>query len=390
MLCPFAINWSSDPVLRLEWKTEVQISKDDTEFVTELRTGARRTLRFETVVGQTDAERVLFENILLAGQGETFQLPWWPQQLWLTAPIAIAATSIPVTTTTGREFSAGDAVALIHYDQNRSALAVVDSVAENEIVLTAGVAAAWPVGTKLVRVFDARLKPQQPLNYLNDRVLVAEVEFNALQEWQQEVSETADYLGLPILQSLTDASENLTQEVSRNISEFDNETGKRDWFDISGYARRTRSHRFVCDGMEEVPAFFNWLAARRGRANSFWLPTQQHDIEVTANITSGATQILVKNTKHTLAYKQPGRNHLFIKLKSGTVYCRKITALTEVNSTTERITMNSALGTAVAMGEIEIVCYLQLMRLSSDAVEVTYKTDECITCNIGLTAKRDD
>lgn len=267
---------------------------------------------------------------------------------------------------------------------------LVDSVDENEVVLTAAVSTAWAVGTKLVRVFDARLKPQQPFSYLNDRVLVAEVEFSALDEWVPDVTETAEYLGYSVLKTLSEASEEMAVEFSRNVIEFDNETGKRDWFDVSGKARRSRPHNFICQGMDELDNFFAWLASRRGRANPFWLPTQQQDIEVLANITSSATQFLIKNAKHALAYKQPGRNHIFIKLKSGTIFYRRITALTELNSTTERITINSALGTTVAVGDIEIVCYLQLMRLTSDTVEVTYKTDECVTSRIGLTAKRDD
>lgn len=388
MLWPFAVNWNTPPLLRLEWLTAVQLSRNDSEFTAELRDGARRTLRFETLVGATDAERMLYENILIANQGEVFQLPWWPDQLWITAALAIGDDVIAVTDTTGRAIAAGDEVALIH--ELQSAIAIVDSVTDSEITLVDPLVAAWPVGTKVVRVFDARIQPQQPLRYLNDRVMAAEVEFSALEEWIAAFTETADYLGLSVLRLLNEASEDLTVEYSRNMVVFDNQIGRRDWRDISGFARRTRPHRFVCDGITEVTDLFNWLAARRGRANHFWLPTQQHDFQVLANITSSAVQITVANAKHTIAYGQPGRNHLFIKLRNGTVFYRRITAIVEINSTTERLTISSALGAAVNFADIEIACYLQLMRLSSDAVEIRYDTDSSVTCVVGLTSVRDD
>lgn len=387
MLWPFAINWINAPLLRLEWLTDVQISRNDTELCTQLRSGARRTLRFETVVG-TDAERVLYENLLLANQADIFQLPWWPNQLWITESLAIGDDVIAVTDTTARGISAGDEVALIHDLQ--SAIAIVDSVSINEITLVDTLAAAWPIGTKVCRVFDARIQPQQQLRYLNDCVMTADVEFSAIDEWLETYTETADYLGYSVLRILSEASEELTIEYSRNMAVFDNQTGARHWRDISGFARRTRPHRFVCEGMSEITTLFNWLAARMGRVNPFWYPTHQHDFQVLANITSGATQITVANAKHTTAHGQPGRNHLFIKLRNGTVFYRRITSIVEINSTTERVNISSALGTTVAMADIEIACYLQLMRLSSDAVEISYNTDDKITCVVGLTCKRDD
>jgi hypothetical protein len=388
MLWPFPINWSSSPLLRIEWLTEVQVSRDDTELASQLRDGARRKLRFETIVGETDEERVLFENMLLANQSEVFQLPWWPQQVWVTEEIVSTANMFAVSNTAGRGFVSGGAAALVN--GMRSQLVTVSVPLANSVTLMAPVGSVWPAGTKLVPVFDARIQPQQTLRYLTDRVMIAEVEFDAINEWTDTYTETDDYLGLSVLQSLTDFSEDMSHEYSRNLAVFDNETGSRNWIDISNRARRTRPHRFYCAGMDEITTLFNWLAARRGRLNRFWMPTNQQDFKCTTNITSGTTQIQVANYKHLLAHGQPGRNHLFIKLRNGTVFYRRITSIVEINSNTERLTISSALGVAVATTDIEIMCYLQLMRLSSDAVEIRYDTDEHVLCAVGLTCVRDD
>lgn len=387
MLWPFAINWVTAPTLRLEWLTEVQLSRDDTELCFSLRDGARRTLQFETIVG-TDAERVLYENLLISQQANVFQLPWWPQQVWVTQPVNVGDIAVAVTDTTGRDFVPGSLVALVH--ELRVQLATVESANGNSVTLTDDVDSAWPLGTKVVPVFDARIQSQQSLRYKTDVVMTAEVQFDAINEWTATYSETGDYLNYPVLTKLTEASDDLVVDVSRNMNVVDNKSGRRYYADLSGYSRRSRPHRFVCDGITEVVELFNWLTARRGRVNPFWLPTQQRDFTVTQNISAAATQIMVTNQQHNLVHGQPGRNHVFIKLKNGTVFHRRISAVEVVNVSNERITINASLGIVVNIADIEIACYLQLMRLSSDAVEVRFDTDSIVTCVVGLTSKRDD
>src|SRR5690606_32766872 len=113
----------------------------------------------------TDAERVQYENILIAGQADEYQLPWWPQQVWVTAPIADTDTVIAVTDTTRRDITPGAQVAVV--SELRAVLATVDSVTTNSVTLTAAVG-EWPVGTKVVPVFNARIQSQQRLRYLTD------------------------------------------------------------------------------------------------------------------------------------------------------------------------------------------------------------------------------
>lgn len=385
MLWPFAINWDTSPLLRLEWLTQVQQSKDDSELVLQLRTGARRSLRFSTLVG-TDAERVHYENMLIAGQGETYQLPWWPQQVWVTAAIGIADVVIAVTNTESKNIEPGAPVAIIN--ELRAVIAMVDSVTANSVTLVDPVG-AWPAGTKVVPVFDARINAQQPLNYATDSLMTADVEFTATDEWIIEHIEADDYAGYPVLTQQTEWSNDLTVEVSRNIAVFDNQTGIVNYTDMSGRSRRTRSHRIIAEGAAELTTVFNWLAARAGRYKPFWLPTNQHDFSVLQNITSAAVTLTVANWQHTAAYGQPGRAHVMIKLRNGTVFYRRITAVAVINANSERITINTALGVAVAAADIEMMCYLQFMRLSSDAVEVAYETDLAATVALGLTVKRE-
>lgn len=385
MLWPFAINWEQTPLLRLEWLTQVQQAKDDTELVIQLRTGARRTLRFNTIVG-TDAERVQYENILISAQGETFQLPWWPHQIWVTAPIAVSDVVLAVTATESKEILPGATVALVN--EMRAVLATVDSVTANNVTLTEPVG-AWPAGTKVVPVFDARINAQQPITYLTDALLTAEVEFTALHEWIVEHTETADYLGYPVLTQQTEWSNDLTVEVARNIAVFDNQTGVVHYTDISGRSRRTRSHRIIADGATELTAVFNWLAARAGRFKPFWQPTNQNDFLLLQNISNVAVNLVVANWRHAIAYGQPGRMHVMIKLRSGAVFYRRVTAVVAINEHSELITIDAALGVAAAIENVDMMCYLQFTRLSSDAVEVAYETDLAATVALGLTVKRE-
>lgn len=386
MLWPFAINWESRVLLRLEWLNQVQLSKNDTELVTQLRTGARRTLRFETLVG-TDAERVQYENILIAGQADEYQLPWWPQQVWVTAPIADTDTVIAVTDTTRRDLAPGAQVAVVN--ELRAVLATVDSLTTNSVTLTAAVG-EWPVGTKVVPVFDARIQSQQRLRYLTDAIMTAEVEFRATDEWVGTPADEADdYRGYPVLLPQSDWSEDLSVEISRAMAVFDNQTGVINYIDQADFSRSTRSHRFVVAGIDQLGELFNWLAARKGRYTPLWLPSNQNDFAVRNSISSGAITITVDNWRHADVVGEPGRQDIMIKLRDGTLFYRRIEDVEVLDADSERLTIDSALGVAVTPADIDIVSYLRFVRLASDAVEVAYENDLLALVAVSFVGKRE-
>lgn len=387
MLLPFVPNWDTPPLERLEWLTEVLLAKDDTEECNQLRTGARRTFEFSILL-LSDAERVRFENILLAWQQQSIFVPYWVDATWLTSAAGSTDTTLAVESTHAREFFAGQQIAIVN--DLAWVIATVDTVASNAIFLTAPLGAALPVGARVAPLFEARTLDTQPLTYITDNQLSADLSFRFKKEWiGTPATETADYRGLPVMHMRNEWSEDLSAEVSRAIAEFDTKSGVVDFFDLTGVSRAQRSHRWKLFSRDEISVLKSWLAKRKGRLNEFWLPTYQTDFKVRANISAAATTIAVDNWAHSEVTAQIGRRDLMIKTKSGAYFYRRITNVVSNSAVQETITINASLGIAIAVTDIECICYLRLMRLASDTVEISYDTDEHATLALSLTAKRD-
>lgn len=383
----FSPNWASAPSLKLSWLTNVITSRDDTEQRFQLRNGARASLTYEYLAGDTDEYRT-FVNALLRAQAETLTVPLFTESAWLSAMVVAGSQNLALNTDASHYFSVGDSLLLT--DGKTAEQVTVESLTGNALTLTTITSRTWPLGTRVAKALTARLSADQVIERLTDCVATAEITVDFLDEWTSTHTETDLYSGFSVLSQRPEFSSRLTQKVSRNIRVFDNSMGLRSFQDLSHKVRRTCAHRFVLSGITEIKAFFNFVMSRKGRSVPFWFPTQQPDFVIKQNIGATATQFLVENHGHAVSFKQPGRNHIEIKTTAGAVYRRKITAIEIVDSTRERITLSSALGVALNESAIEMASYLQLMRLSSDSVELTYQTDQHVICELNFYSLRDD
>jgi hypothetical protein len=127
-------------------------------------------------------------------------------------------------------------------------------------------------------------------------------------------------------------------------------------------------------------AFRRWLFARRGRQKAIWLPSFADDLVVVTAVSAAATNLDVQacGLKN---YVDAGvnRRDIRIEMKDGTVYYRRTSAHVEVDATTERLTINAALGVDYQPADFAQVSWMQLARLDSDATEIAHWTGEVST-----------
>jgi hypothetical protein len=220
--------------------------------------------------------------------------------------------------------------------------------------------------------------------------MTAEVEFLLTAEWQGvALTEAADFNGYPVYLQRSDWGDDLTAQIERNLSVFDNAIGAVHFNDVAGVHRFNRQYRLVLGTRAEIDHFKKWLAARAGRLNPFYLPSNSNDFTVQNAIADDETFISVANAGHAFVAGEIGRRDIVIELNNGTRYYRTIIAADAINASTETITINTALGVDVAPSDIRCVSYLRLMRLASDGVEVAYKTDGVATVALGFVSVRE-
>lgn len=381
MLWPFPIDWNTDPVVRLEWLTDVTVSRDDNEQRFAMRDGARRFLQCSVIARDND-ERMRLTNALVANQANVYQVPWTLERAMLTATAPAATRDVYVDSTA--QFSNGQRVALIH--ELQSTIAQIDAVFADRVRLVDALSSTWPLGTSVAPVVNARVDMQQELNALTDAVLLVDVRFSVETEWNIPVIEPADYRGYRVFTQQTAWNDGVTLNVSRNLAQFDPKFIAPVYRDLNRHSRRTRSHQFIAATPAEVTALLEFLAARRGRYHPFWIPTNQNDFELLQDVGATETNILVKNRLHSMALGQPGANFICIKSTDGSRFFRRITGIAVLSNEQELVTIDAPLNTAIANTNVEIVSYLHFVRLASDGIELQYKTDSVLLCRVGLIA----
>lgn len=389
----FSPDWSERVTERLEWLTDVLPARDGGEQRVRLRPQPRRSLEFEVIFGG-DQARVLAENLLHTMQDRQLLVPDWLAQAWLTQPAAAGATVLHVDDASG--LAAGMGALMVGALGELSSEAVtVASTAPGEVHLGAGLAAAWPVGARVAPALACTLQGAVTLRYLADDVARAALELRCNEPAAiTPAVEGADYLGLPVLLAQTNWSERPEAEYDRLVDELDNQVGRPRVEDRNGLAGMQRNHRWLLGDRAAIGTFKRWLAARAGCLMPFWHPSNQADVRVVAAIGAADVTITVQRAGWADlwaagAAARQGRRDLMFVSTAGARWYRRITAAAAAGATTETLTISAPLGTALAVGDVALVSVLRLVRLASDAVELTYHSDGVAEAALGLATLHD-
>jgi hypothetical protein len=128
-----------------------------------------------------------------------------------------------------------------------------------------------------------------------------------------------------------------------------------------------------------------WLLARAGRQVPVWVPTWERGVEIAAAFASDATEIFVESRSFSTYYTaMPGRADIAFLHNDGSWALRQITAFEYVDGVVERMRLNAALGRPGSAADFKIVCFLELARLESDAIEISFETDQIARVSVPL------
>ncbi|MBK1615000.1 hypothetical protein CKO44_16140 [Rubrivivax gelatinosus] len=390
---PFSPDWSDDVIERLSWLTDVIPQDGGGEQRVQLREGARRTLEY-SVKPIGDRERVLASHIIAAAGGEAMLLPQWLDAPWVTAKAAAGASSVSVHSTTDHAVSIGGQVALL--EAGRYETAVVQALATGAVGLTLPLASEWPAGARLAPLASAWLQPEGRMIYPADSVGRMTLTWEIDGEWiGVAAAEAADYRGYPVLLPQTDWSDEVGDDLTRDLLVFDSETGLRSRTLTTGLLTAQRVHRWTLKGRPAIAAFKAWLAARAGRLNPIWHPSNQADVLPVEAIGAAATTLVCEDRGLWRLFaggQKPGavgRRDLMIVSTAGTRWYRRVTNAVQLSGGREQLTIDSALGTALATSAVALVSLMRLVRLAADTVEIAYKSDDTAKCALGLASLRD-
>jgi hypothetical protein len=377
-----APDWGDDLTETLVWLTDVQQAVDGSEVRQAARGAPRRQWEFPVIA--TGQERQIMESALYDWSSRTWALPVWVDATWLASPLAAGSGAIALDTT-GHDYVAGG-LAVLYSSATRYELVQVDEVAVGSLTLQHPTANAWPAGTRVLPCRTAQLTDYPKLSRQSDEQLSTQVRFQAAEECDYPaVAPATLYLGYPVLEQHTDEPEDLSVSYSRKVNRIDNDIGAITLDDPSGVTWHSLPYYWRVQGRADRATLRSLLYWLQGRGNALWVPSWNADLTLTATVAASASTISVAWTGYTIfLHERPGRRHVRIELRGGTVFYRRITDAVVLDADTEQLALDSALGQNVTPDQVLQISFMALARLSDDTVELSHQHDSAgvATCAV--------
>lgn len=379
---PFEPNWASPVGESVEWLTDIMMSPSGSEQRRCLRMSPRRTLDFS--VAAHESERTFVDNMLASYGSAKWYLPIWhdvristnisdPSEIRCRTDGIVAGAIL---------FIAGDSP----YDfQITEAL----SVGGGSITVDPPLKAPLLAGARVFPVGVGTLIEEPTISPLSDNLIIFETQFRMSKypDTTRGIGETGadSYRGHPVLAKEPDWGNRPERRTVRLIDRFDSSTAEPVEIDTAMRPFPTEKFHWILDGFQGHADFYNLLEGLRGRAIPTWVPTWMEDFTITSAVAPAASTIEVRLCGFTRAGgPRPERRDIVIETLDGTRFFRRITASVS-GETTERLTLDTPLGVALNPSEVVRVCFINLMRLDHDSIEISHLTDMEGVSEVNLT-----
>lgn len=359
-----AVNWQP------EWLTDILQPSAGLAQLRRLREHPRVRVAFDGLSSGSD--RRWLENLLERNGGRMWRVPLPGAGFELAAAVAPGAAGLSGETA-GTLIRPGARVALVSDDPRKTEQLVVDDVLPNGIVLAGNTVNGHSAGTRVLPVFDGRLSSIPALSRFTGDAVPWRAEFDLVDPLPIIADAgTTLYRTFPVLELPVDWSSDPSWQPSRDLRTEDNGTAPVWTADLLGQARPEMRRQCTAVGPVEVAQVLSLLWALAGRAQPVWVHTQAHDVVLTASAAAAATALDIEWSGLGSGARPPGRRDLRIALRSGTLIRRRVTAVTLPGGNVERLTLDAALGVAVAPADVLQMSWMTLCTQSADVSRINW------------------
>lgn len=370
----FPPNWGDGISESLEWYTD----KLSSEVWAEQRISRRLTPRrsFQATFLLEGRERQRFTSAMAGKGADVWLIPLWHEVAALQASAGVGTDTLSVDTR-WREYAVDGLVILRGANSARYEVGTIEAKTDSTLQLISDLEASWPAGTKVYPALLARIQYDAEEIKRTDRLSSARITFRV--ERQTRHSTTfypSEYRGAVVYDQRPDDSTELGVGYTRQLLTLDDGLSLPLYQDLPGHQRTTQAYSWAFQGREAAYRHRQLLHYLRGSAVGVWVPTFMDDVVVTDDIAKFDTELLVENFGYSeFGARQPGRMDLYIELKSGVKFYRRILDSEIVDSERERLYLDAPLFRAVSTDDILRISFLQFARLGEDQINIEHPTD---------------
>lgn len=373
-------NWKSGVTERLEWMTDVMPSTTGAEQRRSVRAHPRRSFEAQ-FMRQRNLRSRLDHFLVSVGRGE-FLLPLWHEAVKMTNGITPGASgvSFPTASAFQREFREGDLVFVYNGDPAHYDVLEVGTVFSLGFGWATSPANAWPPGTRIFPMREARILEAPTMSNITDTVATITLRFELSKPDPRSPSWGGSNPTTPLFNFTPDRVAPITLQHERVSYTLDNQAGPIQVTDPGGDGQVAMRMNLTLFGRNQVDALRRMLAAARGRAVAFTTPDFLAAIEARSAILpdDGYIEVLPCGLTEYPVLQQPVRRQIVLFLKVGGPLYRNVTHVEPVFNggrlVAERLFVDDPLPT-IELRNIVRISYAVPARLDQDVVEIHHVVD---------------
>ena len=356
--------------VRLSYLTDILTAEDGTEQRVMLRIIPTREHSFLARTYQTYRTGWL-DALTYGNQSSQLAVPEWPHGTFLTSAVTAGSAKVFNVITTADADFAVDGYAVLWNDEGHTEEVTI--TAKTATSITATTAFNWAAGTFVIPAHRGNYAGSFGIRRPSARVADLPVTLTLEHGADPEVSSpTSAQVFTTVPYMRVDVSHDLTRQVER----LESPTYTFADYRLGDSPIGRRPFRVWLNSRASVASLVTWFHGVRGRYKTFYLPTYQEDLHVTAGL--GTTTLSVKRCGYTEhLWPMASRKILAAIEPDGTV-----TKCTVLDATVIGDTETLTLDTAAPSGSM--ISYLLYGRLESDTLEIVWRTNGFADCAMGF------
>jgi hypothetical protein len=359
----------------LEWRTDI-ISSRASEQRINTRPRPRLTISYTMMLDNQQA--ALARTIARTTSLTELAVPLWGEATRLGI-LASGITSL-VFDTSNAQYEATRQV-VIFDEFNLWELATVQTVSAGNLLLTAATVSAY-ADAYVMPVYQMR--PGQ--DYTFSRAAVESLLNVSAAFFAVDVMDVAEdfgavtYRSQPVLTVQPIASSSMDEQVIHASDTVDGDSGVVAVFKALNYVSTTGAMAWDVLSNTELWEVRRWLYAVRGKSRGFWRPSWGRDIQLTAPVGASDVTMTVLN----IGFVDMINRDIMIQLNSGTILYRRVTTAVSAGLN-ETLNIDTSLGQAVAILDIDRISLMNFARLNADRVEIRHRAAKGASIRVPVT-----
>lgn len=350
------------------WATTVNVAETGKEQRISNRLAPRYGLSLDIQLPD-DMDRRLQYRQLWTFISRTLRIPQWQYMTPITSASAAGDDRIyfePLAT----DLRIGEYAALIHPMTREILLVRISSFETNgatlDVNLDTDIGAGWHIAPTV-----AMRMPDGTSIAMNAVEGTASVNFESVQLRDMLTNDDVTLVTFedivllhhqPVVQSSENESFAQKTEVLDNVTSIPQLTTF--WPSPKVSIRRSW---LIEDRQTEIHYWRKFCKHVNGMQKAFYMPTWRHDLELTEQPTLGSLQIKVLDPDYAFQWDNETYKRIQIRTRNGVVY-RRVINIDDTGSNGYTLTLNAGLGSAPGDNEINMISFLNLVRLNSDDV----------------------